>query len=711
MPHIQRDPIFPRAGVVLLLFVILLGAIYANTLGASWHLDDYANITFNPKLHVTRLTPEAVYRSFSAYRNKPIRPVSCLTLALNWRFGQDNVAGYHVVNIAIHVLSAWFLFLAIFHLLRTPNLEEHTTPGDRYFIALLAATLWAVNPIQTQAVTYIVQRMAALAALFYILGVLCYVKARLAGAPGRRWGWSLGCLFSFLLGLGSKENAAMLPIALTLVEFMFFQDLGRPRTRKIFLGILAGGGLLIVILGGALFLRGDLTSVLNGYQSRPFTPMERVLTQPRVLIFYLSQIFYPTPGRLSIEHDIDLSTSLLAPWSTLPAILIVLGLIALGVSLMRRRPLIGFGILFFFLNHLLESSIIPLEMVFEHRNYLPSMFLFPPVAAGLKALLDRYPPGERRPMRAILISFITLLIVGFGVGACVRNMTWATEKSLWEDAIEKAPKSGRPYHNLAKGHFEKKRRLHAAIALYKKASGLYMSRTDVAPQSVYNIGVHYYTLKDYRQSERWFQKALEIASSRGREMITHRLAFTLIRKGDLAGALTLAERLTSKAPGKAEYLNLKGIVLFQLSRPWEALACFRKSFCMDRTQTAALVNAGATLKAHGSGRRAALLLKAADRLQPGKASTRLWLLEAVLAAGEAHNANHYVDRLFQMYSVHKLSSILNQFSRGEYSEKIVSLPPSDMLIFRTISYKLKEKSEKMLPVGYSFEQTGPTEGP
>ena len=111
----------------------------------------------------------------------------------------------------------------------------------------------------------------------------------------------------------------------------------------------------------------------------------------------MSQIFYPAPTRLSIEHDIAVSTSLIDPWTTLASVAVICALICLAVLQLRKRPLLSFAILFFFINHLIESSIIGLELIFEHRNYLASMFLFFPVAAGLKNLLDRY--SERsRPM-------------------------------------------------------------------------------------------------------------------------------------------------------------------------------------------------------------------------------------------------------------------------------------------------------------------------
>ena len=258
----------------------------------------------------------------------------------------------------------------------------------------------------------------------------------------------LGCVLSFLLAIGSKENAAMLPASLLLIEFTCFQKFNWRFSKTIYLwGSVAGGGIILIL--AVWFFSPDITfSWLNGYRNRPFTLTERILTEPRIVLFYLSLIFFPLPTRLSIEHDVILSTSLFQPWTTLPAILLTLLLIGLGISQIRKRPIIALAILFFFLNHIIESTVIPLELIFEHRNYLPSMFLFLPIAAGFQWLYD-YCAAKKQPLAGVLTGLLVLLIVCLGVGTYVRNLVWATEISLWRDAMKKAPQSARPLTNLA----------------------------------------------------------------------------------------------------------------------------------------------------------------------------------------------------------------------------------------------------------------------
>ena len=364
-------------GWFFFLLIILVGLVYSNSLNAIWALDDEPNILQNPQVHIGDLRPLTLFQAcFSPLHpdanGRPglNRPLSYLSFALNWYFGKNSPVGYRAVNIFIHQLNAFFLFLIIRGLLQTPNMAGRYR-GRENSIALAAAAMWALNPIQTQAVVYVVQRMASMSCLFYLVAIWGYMHARAAEQSSRRVFFLLLVVGSFLAAVGSKENAVLLPVAIVLLEFTFFQDMSQPAVRRRF-GWIFFLGLGLVLMGGVgLFLGGKLDALLN-YNMRLFSPWERLMTQPRILFFYLTQIFYPTAGRLSIVHDVEISRSLVDPWVTLPAILGMLGLVGFGFWQMRRRPMLSFAILFFFLNHLIESSIIGLELIYEHRNYLPS---------------------------------------------------------------------------------------------------------------------------------------------------------------------------------------------------------------------------------------------------------------------------------------------------------------------------------------------------
>jgi hypothetical protein len=565
---------------LILVFMICLA--YMNTFQASWHLDDRPNIVKNSGLHITNLKIETLIRTFYTSPTRPgwigkklYRPIPCLTFAVNWYFGKDDVFGYHLVNLIVHVLTAFFLFLTVFFLLKSPNIGNKVR-GNEVIIAFLTAALWAMNPIQTQAVTYIVQRMASMAAMFYILSMLFYIMCRLSENSIKRIFLLLGCFLAYLFALGSKENTIVLPAALVLIEILFFQNLSVPRTRRIWLRGSIAGGILLILMGALIFSSGYLVSIINGYHLRPFTLSERLLTEPRVVVFYLSQIFYAVPSRLSIEHDVQMSTSLFQPWSTLPAILAIFLMIALGFLLIRKQPMVSLAILFFFLNHVIESSIIPLELIFEHRNYLPSMFLFLPIAYGIVSMIEHY-KQKNLALSRVLVIFSALLLVCFGSSTHIRNMAWATEKSLWEDAIKKAPNSNRPLHNLAWGYYVKIGRYDKALELYARSLELQRNNNFSKSLALNNMALIYFHKKDVMRAIGLWKQALELNPDL--EIIQFRYAIGLTEMGDFENALETINQLLSRRPHHLDYNYLKGRILLMKKDYNSALKYFEK--CLE----------------------------------------------------------------------------------------------------------------------------------
>jgi tetratricopeptide (TPR) repeat protein len=650
------------------LLFILVVLIYSNTFRASWHLDDYQQITHNPRIQIDDLSLSSLKQSMVAPHGKNInRPLARISLALNWYAGEDNPVGYHMVNILIHFLASVFLYLTVLALFQTPRLRS--TAGDEaHFVALLAAALWAAHPIQTQAVTYIVQRMASMAAMFYILGLYLYLRARLAeGSTVRRGVLFSACILSFAAGVASKENAAMLPLAVFLLEMMFFQDLSSSRTRKILLaGVL--GGMVLVTVGGLIFFRhSNPMEILTQSDFRDYTPLERLLTQSRIVIFYISQIAYPVPNRLSIEHDVILSTGLLEPWTTLPSILIILGLIGLGVWQMRRRPLLSYAILFFFLNHGVESTILSLELVFEHRNYLPSMFLFVPVAAGFYRLVSYYRPVNRR-MHVGLVAFGALLILGMGMGTYLRNLTWGTPKTLWEDAMTKAPHSHRPLHNLAWAYYEKIGDDGTAMSLYQKA--LRMDKNNRVQQSLTlnNIASIYYKHGDYRRAAEHWQAAVDDYPRF--KVGFYRCALAFYRAGDRARALDYLDRILTSEPNSRDALNLKGKISLSNGSVSEALACFKKVVQLSPRNAQALLNLGAAFNLAGDYRKAKLILKTALAEDPGNRLIMVWLVDTGIRSNDPEDTRRYLEKLLATAPVQQINGLLN----GSHGDQTVGLP-------------------------------------
>ncbi|MBF0224832.1 MAG: hypothetical protein HQK76_05190 [Desulfobacterales bacterium] len=455
---------YQKKKITLIFFITLLIVIsYSNTLDCSWHLDDFANIVNNNKLHLNDLKVTSLINCFFArpsednqqYQfdqdttvkkttgvNKFYRPVSCLTLGMNWYFSNDNVTLYHVTNIIFHILTAIILFFTILLLFETPKIVGKYEE-NKLFIAFFSTILWALNPIQTQAITYIVQRMALLATMFYILSIFFYIKGRLCLKKNMSLLFYFLCFISFLLSIGSKENTAILPFTLLLIEFCFFQSIDLKN--KINLAIILFTVVLFISIAGFI-IRWDTNIFFKGYSSRDFTLIERLLTESRVIMLYLSLIFYPVSSRFSIQHDIIISKNLFYPITTLFSIIAIFIIVGISLYKIKKKPLIAFAILFYFINHIIESTILPLELIFEHRNYLPSLFLFLPVSIILKKGMDLF--KTKTKIYKWMYVFIVFLIFMFSMGTYTRNMVWKDELTLWKDAILTAPKSLRAYGML-----------------------------------------------------------------------------------------------------------------------------------------------------------------------------------------------------------------------------------------------------------------------
>ena len=677
-----------------LLLGLLLFLVYSNSFDVPWHLDDFHNIIDNPLVRAEAPQPASILKPFESFfdNGRLKRPLAYFTFAINWYWGQDNPLGYHLVNILIHLLAAFFLFRTIQVLFETPRLCGAWERSRIQFISLLAAVLWAVSPIQLQAITYIVQRMASLCGLFYILSIYFYVNARLSGILTKK---SIllyaACGLGFLAALLTKENAALLPVILVLIETTFFQDLDRKKVRWTILGITFAIGIALLIGGVFLFYKGNLLAFLN-YERRFFTLIERLLTQPRIVLFYLTLIFYPTPNRLSLVHDIEISTSLYHPWTTLPSIIVVFALIGFAVYKLRKWPILSFAVLFFFFNHIIESSIIPLELIFQHRNYLPAMFLFWPVAVGLERLLRHY--RERNPIvfRAVWV-FIPLLIVGLGTGTYIRNVVWSSNKLLWEDALRKAPQSARPYIHLAWGHYQRRGDQKVALMLYHKAlKKRHNNRTQFA--KIYNniAYVHFLNGDCGRAIENW-QKSHEV--NKKHQLPRFLLALALTRCGRYEEALSHLDDLIEKRPNDRKALNVKGVIRLIQNQPQEALVLFRRCLKLEPAKANYYLNVGAAFHLLGDFQRAELFLLQALRDTQRDHIALLWNAKNYLAMGKPSMADSLLDELVAKLPFDVLNTWLETGFKVRFSNDKFIFPAADATLGNLLAAKYRQRLQAL----------------
>lgn len=475
------------ACVILIAFVAIA---YWPSLSVPFAFDDLPNIVFNQ-----RVQPEGWSELVLALdaRGSQDRPVAMVSFALNYLFGGLDTTGYHVVNLAIHAINALLLFALLRLLARAPRSPLRLASNATTF-AFASALLWALHPVNTQAVTYIVQRMASLAALFYLLALLLFVLWRL-GALRARWVLP-GIVLAFAAGMGTKPHVVTLPAALVLLDIAFFT--GWRRYHAVAAVVLAACAIPLA----ALFAGGLFQHFLEAPAHRDFSGLERWLTQGRVIWHYLSLLAWPDAGRLQLDYDFAISRSLLDPPITILAWSGLLALTGAALYGLRRWPWPAAGWLFFMLTLSVESSFILLEMAFEHRLYLPSLLLIPGLIAPVFAWLE----GENALRRA---SMIVLLLAGLcGWQTIERNRDWRDPATLWAGELERGASPQRAALNSAFSHLRSGQSEQAVSVLSRE--GLDASGPDRA--RIYQMrGEALFAQGRCERALEEFKRALELA--------------------------------------------------------------------------------------------------------------------------------------------------------------------------------------------------------
>jgi tetratricopeptide (TPR) repeat protein len=432
-------------------FVLMVVSAYSNTLLSPAFFDD-----FHSFVDVKEFYPQSISISsllgIAGTQFGWTRFLPDVTFALNNSLGHSKLFYFHATNILIHIL----MFLAVLWLLREALAAEkkqrplvHLPYELAGFFPLCVAALWALSPVQTSAVTYLVQRMASMQALFFTLSSVCFMRARLLSERKKRAAvvfYVLCALCALCAGL-SKENSAMLPVVLAVIDIWFFDSSWLKRTwsacRRTSWKLRASAAAVFLSSSYYAFFV-ILPKLLVQYSFRDFTLGQRLMTEARVVVWYMSLLLWPVPSRLAMEHDPRISTSLFSPFTTLLAILFIAGLIFGAVKFRKRFPVITFGIVWFFLNLVIESTIFPLELVFEHRLYLPSVGFYMAVAAIFTILLrkmaKRLPEAE---FAKAACSILLLAISFFCTSTFLRNGVWKDYTSIRYDTAEKAPESPR----------------------------------------------------------------------------------------------------------------------------------------------------------------------------------------------------------------------------------------------------------------------------
>ncbi len=491
-----------------LLLILLTVVVYYPGLSGDYMFDDTSNLLQNQALDMATLDMASLSdATWSSGAGLLRRPVSMASFALNRFFFGIDPFSHKVVNLIIHVLTGCLLYL--FSRLLISAYQQHRQPQlsaqAARWIPLIVCGLWLVHPLNLTSVLYIVQRMTSLATMFMVTGLCLYVVGRMQMLRGRH-GMSIILVGLFCLGglaIFSKEIGILLPLYMLVIEFTVFRFQGmehRPDRSIITLFTLI---LVVPALLALLYLVTHTDSMLN-YSHRDFTLQERVLTESRVLIFYLKMIIMPSVQELGLYHDdFSLSHGLLSPPATLPALLAIGGLLTAGLLLRTLRPLVSLGILWFFSGHVLESTILPLELAHEHRNYLADYgILLAATCAVAQAPLKKLMP-------LISIPVPLLLILVFAYTTWLRSEQWSdnVNHAIYEarhhsESHRAVFSAGRIHGRLAlEGHMDSK-----AEAFHYLERSMQLDKTGVM-SNVTLIKLSY--LLDEPENPAWFDDMLD----------------------------------------------------------------------------------------------------------------------------------------------------------------------------------------------------------
>lgn len=451
---------------ILLLILLLVFISYINTLYSPAVLDDTHTFMGNPKTYLNDFSLDSLKKlTETTFGNGRIIPI--FSFAVDHLLANNSIVQYHLTNILIHLLATLTFYLFCHSLLKTSAGGSFLKYFKPNHFCLIATALWALNPVQTNAVTYLVQRMASMVTLFYLASLTCYIEARLSTQTNRKFGFfSVAFLFA-LLAFFSKENSYTMPLAVLLLEICFLSSEKFSkfiRSCKPYHWLLVLMGIIIVLPVLDPFWQG----FTKGFAQRHFTLAERLLTESRVVIFYISLLLLPIPSRLNLDHDFIISSNLISPPNTMLSISLLCIMLFYAFKIFPKQKMLSFAILFFFLNLVPESTIIPLEIVFEHRLYLPSIGFFLALMILIDAALDKISQQvHSKDLYNISILLLTIIIITSSLLTTFRNNTWRNALSLHQDITEKSPDKARVHNDLGNVFLDEERYEDSLDEYYK----------------------------------------------------------------------------------------------------------------------------------------------------------------------------------------------------------------------------------------------------
>jgi tetratricopeptide (TPR) repeat protein len=518
--HIQRThsdkKSFLNKPILHILLIAVVGLLaYSNTFHSPFQWDETRFILDNPVVKdLSYFADTSKAGGLEYYSALKSRYVGYLTFALNWRIDGPDVAGYHVVNLIIHIVNAFLVYFFVILTFRTPFLANGRLREHSHKIAFFTSLLFIAHPLQTEAVTYIFQRLASLVTLFYLSSMVTYLVFRLQSerktndaGKYRSAVFYLLSLFFAVLAMKTKENAFTLPIVMVLYELFFFQGAAKKRVLPLIPFLLT---LLIIPLTLVALNRpaGEIMSQMKnpasfGYQG--ISGKVYLLTQSRVVVTYIRLLFLPI--NQNIDYDYPRYQSFLLPGVFL-SLLFLAALVFIGLYLYYRSRLrpdlrpVSFGLFWFFTTLSVESGIIPIPMIIcEYRVYLPSVGVFLAITSALFVIAGKF---RDKKAQSFMAAFLILVVIFFSAGTYARNWTWGSNVRLWKDVAQKSPRNARGHYNLGNA-YKSEGRIDNAIEQYRIALRLEPAKTEAHD----NLGIAYAMKGDFAKAVAEFQLALQ----------------------------------------------------------------------------------------------------------------------------------------------------------------------------------------------------------
>ncbi|TPQ29602.1 tetratricopeptide repeat protein [Methylomonas koyamae] len=432
--------------LISLVLMISVFVVYLPGKNGPFLADDFPNILDNNSIQMHSLSYSELSAAWNANNSSgPLkRSLASLSFALNYYLSdqQFNPISFRITNVLIHAVNAILLFFCVRALIRA---HDKTAPAQA--LAFWSALIWALHPLQLTSVLYVVQRMNSLACFFMLLGFLVFLKGRMhLDKPGSYFLMWAGTLGGVIIGGMCKENALLLPLLIFVSEVTLLPSVNCSSMRGRLFAYYA-----ITVVIPVLTVIGYYSIfpqyLLQGYTIRNFTLTERLLTEARVLFYYLRLLFYPDNSELSLAHDDFLvSRGLLSPKNTLFAVIGVFFLIGVAIknTVRKGNAFIGFSVLWFFVGHLMESSVFPLELVYEHRNYIPS------IGVVIGFVLTAYKLFESRVSKQLINGFYISIAISLAFATYTRAAVWSNTNSFTYFEVRNHPESMRANSAYAK---------------------------------------------------------------------------------------------------------------------------------------------------------------------------------------------------------------------------------------------------------------------